>query len=134
MLFSLPVHQRLTRGDIVLIAGLLILVLASLPWAHSMIARAEGAMARIEVDGREFATVPLHQEQRLMVPGPLGTTEVVIQDHEAFVRASPCRAKICVKMGTVSQAGQMVVCVPNKVSVRILGTREQDVPYDAISR
>ncbi len=129
-----PVHQHVTRADKILIGCLFILAVGSYPLIHSIMTSGEGELVRIEADGRQFATVSLHDEQTLLVPGPLGNTEVVIREHEVFVHDSPCRAKICVKMGHVSQAGQMIVCVPNKVSVRVLGKKGQELPYDAISR
>ena len=128
------IHEHVTRADKILIGCLLILTLGSYPLIRDVIATGEGDMVRIEVNGREFANVSLQDDQTILVPGPLGNTEVVIHEHEVFVQDSPCRAKICVKMGHVSQAGQMVVCVPNKVSIRVLGKKGQDLPYDAISR
>jgi hypothetical protein len=123
-----------TFADKVLIGVLLLLSLGSYPLIRFAIAGGEGDKVRIEVDGKEFATVSLQEAQTLMVPGPLGHTEVVIHEHEVFVADSPCRAKICVKMGHMSQAGHMIVCVPNKVSIRVLGKKGQELPYDAISR
>jgi hypothetical protein len=126
------IQEHLTLADKILIGCLLLLALGSYPAIRFAIVTGEGDTVRIEVDGNEFANVRLQDEQTLLVPGPLGKTEVVIRDHEVFVHDSPCRAKICVKTGHVSQAGQMIVCVPNKVVVRVLG--KQELPYDAISR
>ena len=134
MIQQTSVRQHITRADTILIGCLLVLALGSYPLIRSAIAAGEGDMVRIEVDGREFANVSLRDDQTLLVPGPLGNTTVVVHQHEVFVQESPCRAKICVKMGHVSQAGQMVVCVPNKVSIRVLGKKWEQLPYDAISR
>lgn len=128
------VYEHVTFADKVLIGVLLLLSLGSYPLIRLAIASGEGEMVRIEANGKEFAIVSLQDAQTLLVPGPLGNTEVVIHEHEVFVADSPCRAKICVKMGHVSQAGQMIVCVPNKVSIRVLGKKGQELPYDAVSR
>lgn len=129
-----PIPQHVTLADKILIGSLLLLTLASYPLLRAIIPSGEGERVRIEVNGREFTTVSLQDQQTVLVPGPLGNTEVVIHEHEVFVQSSPCRAKICMKMGHVSQAGQMLVCVPNKVSVRVLGKQGEELPYDAISR
>jgi hypothetical protein len=128
------IRQHVTLADKILIGCLLLLSLASYPIIRSAIVTGEGEKVRIETNGREFAEISLQEEQTLMVPGPLGHTTVIVQNHEVFVSHSPCCAKICIKMGHVSQAGQMIVCVPNKVSIRVLGKKGQQLPYDAISR
>ncbi len=129
-----PIPQHVTPADKILIGGLLLLTLVSYPVIRSIMPFGKGDRVRIEANGRVFTNVSLQDEHTILVPGTLGDTEVIVHDHEVFVRDSPCRAKICIKMGHVSQAGQMLVCVPNKVSVRVLGKKGEELPYDAISR
>ncbi len=87
---------------------------------------------QIEVDGRLADVVSLSRDQTVEAQGPLGTSHVVIRDGEVFMKDSPCRAKICVRTGPISQSGELIVCVPNKVVVRIIG--EEELPYDAVTR
>jgi hypothetical protein len=61
------------------------------------------------------------------VKGPIGDTVVVIRDGKAFVEDSPCPDKLCVHMPAISQAGQWIACLPNKVFVRVRGTSEQGI-------
>jgi hypothetical protein len=126
----LTVHQHLTFADKVLIGCLIGLSLASYPLLRSM--TKEGDTVQIEVNGTVYKTVSLHTNQTLSVPGPLGYTIVTIQDGEVFVTESPCRAKICIRTGHISHSGQLIVCVPNKVVVRVMG--KEELPYDAMTR
>ena len=49
------------------------------------------------------------------------------EDHSVrFVEAS-CRHKTCMSMGSISQAGQNLVCVPNRITVSISGTNLSNV-------
>ncbi len=57
------------------------------------------------------------------VEGPIGITRVIIEDGRAWVEDSPCRDKICIKMGTVSRPGEEAVCLPNRVIVQMKGER-----------
>lgn len=126
------VSKYLTLADKILIGGLLALSLASLPvvrWATRA-----GDRVQIDANGTSYATLALHTDHTLNVPGPLGQTEVVIQNHQAFVHQSPCRNKICVRSGPISRTGQVIICIPNNVVVRVIGEQGQTPPYDAITR
>lgn len=76
-------------------------------------------------DGFEVR-LPLHSDERLEVPGPLGTTVVEIAGGHARVTESPCPNGICVSMGEIEDPGRSVVCVPNEVLVTIEGASAQD--------
>jgi hypothetical protein len=125
-------QQHLTLADKVLIGCLIFLSLTSYPIIRHMMN--EGDTVQIEVNGTLYATMPLHSEQTLSVPGPLGKTEVIIKEGKVFVSASPCRNKICVRTGEISYSGQLIACVPNKVVIRVIGKADPDLPYDAITR
>jgi hypothetical protein len=124
------VQQHLTLADKVLIGCLIILSLASYPFVRRM--TKAGETVQIEANGTVYELVSLHTNQSFSVPGPLGNTIVVVQDGKVSVAESPCRAKICVRTGHIAHNGDLIVCVPNKVVVRVTGNEE--LPYDAITR
>jgi len=68
---------------------------------------------------------PLEADRSVQIPGPLGLTTVLIQNHSARVVDSPCKNKLCIAMGAISSPGQWIACLPNKVFVRIEGRSEQ---------
>ncbi|MCD6327781.1 NusG domain II-containing protein [bacterium] len=69
---------------------------------------------------------PLSKDFTFEAIGPLGPTTVVCQDGSVFVSESCCPNKTCVKMGKASTCGQIIVCVPNQIVVRIVGAGELD--------
>ena len=86
----------------------------------------------VVVIGQNFKNVyPINSNKIIKVKGPLGYTIVVIKGGKAWIKNSPCREKICMKMGKISRTGQQVICVPNRVLVEIDG-KNGDV--DAVSR
>jgi hypothetical protein len=70
-------------------------------------------------------------DRREEVPGPLGTTVVVIREGKAAVVDSPCSDKLCVHMPAVSKPGQWIACLPNRVFVRVRGTDGQQIDDSA---
>ena len=113
-----------------MIGCLLLLSLASYPLLRTMMS--VGSQVQIETDGKIFHVASLDAEQTIAVPGPLGTTLVVIHNGAVHVSASPCHNKICVDTGAISYTGQLIVCVPNKVVVRVIG--KEEIPYDAVTQ
>ncbi|MFH1715626.1 MAG: NusG domain II-containing protein [Elusimicrobiota bacterium] len=55
---------------------------------------------------------------------------IEIKDNKARVLDSSCAEQICVETGWIAKAGQSIVCVPNRVVVKIAG---KDEGIDAVS-
>lgn len=91
-----------------------------------------GTEVEVRVDEEILGTFPLGNETRLDVPGPLGTTVVRIRQGRASIESSPCRHGVCVHMGEIGPEGGVLVCVPNRVVIRVTGPRSDGL--DAVSR
>jgi hypothetical protein len=44
-----------------------------------------------------------------------------VKDGTIFVTETDCHDKICLKTGAVSKNGQSIVCLPKKITVKIIG-------------
>lgn len=73
------------------------------------------------------AVYSLHSDMELEIQGPLGMTEVSIENGSARVISSPCRDKICIRAGRLENAGDWTACLPNKTLVQIRGKDEQEI-------
>ncbi|MGE5587679.1 MAG: NusG domain II-containing protein [Clostridia bacterium] len=91
----------------------------------------------IEVDNRPFRTVPFSQVTEVMtvdVPAGGGRTVTVeiAEDGRARVLASDCPDKVCVKTGWIDRPGELIVCLPNRVVVKIQGGPRAPEPGPAL--
>ncbi len=73
----------------------------------------------------------LDEDRVLSFSGPLGDTVVHIRDETVFFVASPCRDKICIAAGALSERGQWAACLPNRVFVTVGGGGETSAEVDA---
>lgn len=94
-------------------------------------ARSGPTAIAVEVSGKRALTIGLDEEGTREVDGPLGTTSIEVRQGQARILSSPCPLKICQRAGWIAAAGEMVVCLPNEVVVRMAGRRPG---VDALSR
>lgn len=123
-------RRTFARADIVVIICTFALF-ALMPGA----ALDEGAPDRLIAtvgDGRPSQVLPLAPDRKIELKGPLGKTVLQTLDGVLRVLSSPCPNKICIRMGDASQSGQVLVCVPNRVSVRLAGGDGEGL--DAVAR
>lgn len=114
------------KKDILLIAGILIVAFAGLLVFH--FTQKNGDMVVVTVDGVVYKEYPLNKEIAVDITGANGgTNHLVIKDGYADVTDASCPDKICVKSRKISKTGESIICLPNKVVVKIEGNNSGDV-------
>lgn len=86
--------------------------------------------AIIRSGGKIFREVPLSQNAVIRVPGPLGISEIAIQNAQARIASDPSPRQYCVRQGWLKQAGEIAICLPNQVSVELSGGNKR---YDSLN-
>jgi len=63
------------------------------------------------------------RSETIRIEGPQGPAVLKLgQSHTLRFLESPCRHKTCISSGSISQAGQSLVCIPNRITAVITGT------------
>jgi len=114
------------RGDIILF----ILILLSLPVTFFMFsgfsdltgAKEKGSFVVIAKNGSEYMRCPLNEDRLI----DMGTNLIAIEGGSVYMKSADCPNQICVHSGRISAAGQMIVCLPNRITVKITGREEPD--------
>ncbi len=86
--------------------------------------------AIIRSGGKIFREVPLSHNQQIEVRGPLGISIIAIQNRKARIASDPSPRQYCVRQGWLQQAGEIALCLPNQVSVELVGSKKQ---YDSLN-
>jgi hypothetical protein len=119
----------LTFGDKLLIAFLTLASIGSF-WILGM-SSAAGGYAIVSTAGQPQLRKSLQEDGVLTVRGPLGATSIEIARGAIHISDSPCPQKLCLRQGWIHRVGEIIVCVPNRVSIWIEGQRTN--PFDAIT-
>lgn len=123
-----PLREWLTGADIVLLLVMTVLI----GWTYQALWSADSAAQEVEIwsRGERVETVLLSEDKTLAITGTLGVSHIEIHNAQVRFLDSPCSNKLCVLSGWHQHTGDTTACLPNQVSVRILG-RDRD--YDAIN-
>ena len=80
----------------------------------------------VVITGRDGEWIyPLSADREVSIPGPLGNTIVKIDGKKVRITDSPCRNKICIAAGAISEPNQWIACLPNNVIVRIVSSGQE---------
>jgi hypothetical protein len=86
--------------------------------------------AIIRSGGKIVREVPLTSNQQIEVSGPLGISLITIQNRKARIASDPSPRQYCVRQGWLQQAGEIALCLPNQVSVELVGSKKK---YDSLN-
>ena len=99
---------------------LLLALAASL--ALAFLPAGEGRAVEVRVDGETVVTLPLDRDTEYACRG----LTVVVKDGAAYVKDADCPDKLCEKVGPLTKAGDVAVCLPNRVTLTVTGTPAAD--------
>jgi len=77
-----------------------------------------------------IGTFDLNQTRELHIQGALGETYISIQQGKVRFKQSPCNNQYCVHQGWLSRVGQVAICLPNQISLQLMGAKS---PYDSLN-
>ena len=104
--------------DILLIGALLAIVLTV--FLVVTLTKKEGAYVEVVIDGELYATYPLAIPREVTLNG--GTNILVIEDGKAYLSYANCPDHTCVNTGKISYNGQSIVCLPNRITIKVVST------------
>ena len=81
----------------------------------------------IMADGKVYEKIPLIPNLKpstIMVKSKEGYLYVEIDNGKVHVLDSTCPDKLCIKQGWISNVGETIVCLPNRITISIVGGNE----------
>ena len=108
-------------ADVILVASLLVVGLSV--FLITTLTREEGSTVIVSVNGDDKCEYPLSQNGEYSLNG--GTNVIVIEDGAVYMKSADCPDRLCVHQGKKSMNGERIVCLPNRVEVRVEGDGEE---------
>lgn len=111
--------RRKLKNDMILI-GVLLLAAAAGLFAFRLMNSEPGETVRVSAENRVYGEYPLREDRVVEIPGAIGTCVLEIRAGRADMISADCPNQICVQHAEISNTGEMIICLPNKVSVEII--------------
>lgn len=73
----------------------------------------------VYVGEQEYARFSVGEDREFLIETENGTNRLIIKGGEADVTEATCPDKICVHQSPISETGETIVCMPNRVIVTI---------------
>jgi len=89
-----------------------------------------GSVVQVNFKGEAYGNFSLFQDKKISLIGKEGESVIEIKDGQARLKSAPCRNQYCVQQGWISFTGQMLICIPNEISIEILGKTKA---YDSLN-
>ena len=91
---------------------------------------APASQLKIRQGSQIVGTYDLNQQRELHIKGAIGEAIIVINNGQARFKQSPCPNQYCVHQGWLNRAGQAAICLPNQISLQLLGAKNT---YDSLN-
>lgn len=125
--------MKLKSLDIVVIVVIIIITLSSsaVPFINSH-KSVSSKYVEIQVKGKLYKKLPLdnNRSEKITIKTDLGENIIDISNGKVKISDADCPDKICIKDGSISSPGSILVCLPHKVVVQIKG---ENVDADGLS-
>lgn len=95
----------------------------------------KGSKAEIWVDGDLKYVYPLQKEEKtIFVETNLGGCHVQFKDDMVRVTTSYSPLKIAVKQGFIKSPGEVIIGIPDRLIIKIIGDAQNDSDIDFVAR
>ena len=121
--------KTIRRADIVLLILLLLSALFVFMLGLKDISGAEKGEPYVNItrNGKPYKTLSLDDDATI----DMGSNTIVISDGAVYMKEADCKNQLCVNTGKISEPGQSIICLPNRIAVEIVNGEEG---YDAVIR
>ncbi len=109
------------KHDLYLVLTLVFVALSL--FAINRIGEKSGNYAVIYVDNKEYKKLPLSEDITIDINGK---NTVMVKDGEVFMESADCPDQLCVHQKPLKLSGRDIVCLPNRVTVRVIAEKEVD--------
>ena len=123
----LALNHRPLIGDwlVIVVSIVAVIVMFQQFWSF-----APASQLKIRQGSHIVGTYDLNQKRELHIKGAIGESIIIINNGQARFKQSPCPNQYCVHQGWLSHAGQAAICLPNQISLQLLGAKNS---YDSLN-
>lgn len=114
----------MNKSDIKLIVIVGIIIIVMLGFVN--ITKEKGSIAEVYYEDELILSISLDNDGEYIVDGELGDVVLEVKDRKIRVKSENSPKNICSKEGYIGDSSRTLICLPNKIIVKIVGESEID--------
>lgn len=118
-------NRRFGKNDVIFISILALFCIAVCVWVYKGGA-VTGSTILVTVDGEEYGTYSLLEEQTIVIENGAAKNIIEIKDGKAYMLEASCPDQLCVDQNEISFDRESIICLPNKVVLTVTSDLESD--------
>lgn len=113
-------RKTIKKSDFIII-GIILIAAVIFYFINQFYYSKEGESVLVLVDNEEVGRYSLEEDLNLVIhSGEKETNTLIIQDQKAKIAEATCPDKLCVNNHAVSKSGESIICLPNKVIIKVI--------------
>jgi hypothetical protein len=118
-------NRRFGKNDVIFISILAVFCIAVCIAVYKGGA-VEGSNILITVDGEEYGTYSLFEEQTIVIGQGDAQNIIEIKGGKAYMLEASCPDQLCVDQNKISFDKESIICLPNKVVLTVISDVKSD--------
>ena len=88
----------------------------------------ESKVLNVYVDGEIHSSfgLPCEKTESFFIKSEYGCNRLVVCENGAYIIDADCKRHDCIKAGKIEKTGEMIICAPNRLVIKIEGKGELD--------
>lgn len=123
-----PISKYFKKADLILL--LIILALSAAGFGLLRSSASSSSIIEISVASEVVETHPLSEDGVYLIRTDYGYNIINASSGQVWVSKANCKGGDCMNFGKISREGELILCLPHKLSVRITGGEPE---HDAIA-
>lgn len=107
------------KKDFILIFVILLVIIASFSINYFVNSK-NGENIEIYVDNKLYKTYSVNDSDEIKIESKEGYNIVKIHDEGVEIVEASCPDKVCIHSGFITKTSESIVCLPNKVHIKII--------------
>lgn len=126
--------MKINKYDIILIISIIVISVFVLYNNNKNLLRLGSNVAKIYSNGELIEQYDLdsNYQKEFTIENGDNYNTLEIRDGQVYIKDANCKDKLCVHQGKIHKDGELIVCIPNRLIVKIEGNNQNESDIDNI--